>query len=551
MLNQTFHTAMLAWGSIFSLIATICISLSRNFNKEKRIWMTSMLVTCALLLAADSLAYAFRGDMSAIGYWIVRISNFLVFLLSDVILFMFNGYVCSYLFGKVNLKNDINSLPIIRIISVYAIAIVGIILVIVSLFTGLYYTIDAENLYHRSDFFFISLIPPAVGMILDLSLIIQYRKKVNKEILASLLIYIILPLVAEIIQAFYYGLSFINIAICISVIVMFAFAMVDQNRELAIREREATELKNSLKSAIDERERCYSAVAQIYLSMHLIDVKTGNFKTIKSSTDIENSKDAQAGDNFPVQIKTVMSKLSTERFRKAVIYFTDISTLNKRLSDKNIIEHVFLGNTSGWCRESFIRVDNDEQGNLWHVLFCVEIIDEAKRRENYLQYLAETDIMTGLKNRGTGEKQVKDLLNKSVSGLFCLIDCDNFKSINDEYGHSVGDKVIVNIAKCLKRSCRDKDIAFRLGGDEFAVYMPGILNVNSARGFINRFFDNVSKIKIPALGDKIISVSMGADFYRGKKITFDQLYKNADAAMYESKKQSGSKATVYRHSIAN
>ncbi|MGN0812146.1 MAG: GGDEF domain-containing protein [Candidatus Coproplasma sp.] len=543
--SQGLHTAMLAWGSIFSLIATVCLFLTRKFNKQRRIWMTCMLLTCTLLLASDALAYAFRGDTSSLGYYVVRISNCAVFMLSDVILFFFNGYVACYLFGKAFIKDGNNKLLSARLIAVYALAVVGIILVIISQFTGLYYSIDANNIYHRSDLFFISLVIPAIGMLIDLSLIIQYRKNISKGILAALLLYLILPLIAECIQIFWYGPSLINLSICIAVMIMFAFAIVDQNKVLNVKEKEALELKNSLKSAIDEKERCYSAVAQIYLSMHLIDVKTGNFKTIKSADSIEQNKDDTQGDFFPVQIKHVMEKLATERFKKAVLFFTDISTLDKRLAGKDVIEHVFLGNSSGWCRESFIRVDSDEEGKLWHVLYCVEVIDEAKRREHYLQHLAETDIMTGLINRGTGEKKVKELLNKNVYGLFCLIDCDNFKAINDEFGHNVGDKVIVNLANCLKKSCKEKDIVFRLGGDEFAVYMPGLLSKSVAESFFLRFFDNLSKIKIPQLCDRKISVSMGADFFKGKKISFDSLYKNADMAMYESKKVAGCKGTVY------
>ncbi len=53
--------------------------------------------------------------------------------------------------------------------------------------------------------------------------------------------------------------------------------------------------------------------------------------------------------------------------------------------------------------------------------------------------------------------------------------CDKFKSINDTYGHAVGDKVIIAIADTLRKSCRDDDVVLRLGGDEFAVFIPGML----------------------------------------------------------------------------
>ena len=208
---------------------------------------------------------------------------------------------------------------------------------------------------------------------------------------------------------------------------------------------------------------------------------------------------------------------------------------------------MFLSTTSGWCRDSFIKVDYDEDGRLWHVLFCVEVIDEVKRRENYLQYLAETDLMTNITNRGTGEKLVKDLLARKVSGLFCLIDCDNFKSINDKYGHNIGDKVLVALAKCLTKTCKETDVVFRLGGDEFAVYSTDYLTEMQAQQFFEKLFDNVDKLKIPKYDELKICISVGAALFVGGKASFDQLYKQADIAMYESKKIEGSKATIFQN----
>lgn len=77
----------------------------------------------------------------------------------------------------------------------------------------------------------------------------------------------------------------------------------------------------------------------------------------------------------------------------------------------------------------------DEDGSLPHVLYCVECIDDQKKREDKLLYLAQTDIMTGISNRRSGEKMIERVLNNKVSGMLCLVDCDKFKSINDTYGH--------------------------------------------------------------------------------------------------------------------
>ena len=183
-----------------------------------------------------------------------------------------------------------------------------------------------------------------------------------------------------------------------------------------------------------------------------------------------------------------------------------------------------------------------------HVLYCIEGIEEEKKRENRLLYLAQTDLMTGICNRGSGEHRISELLQKKTGGLLCLLDCDKFKMINDTYGHSVGDKVIIALAETLQKSCRDQDVVMRLGGDEFAVYIPGLLNSKTAERFFQRLFENIRKISIAEMKQKNIVISLGACFYEGKEsISFDQLYKKADIAMYQSKKHQGYWATIYGH----
>lgn len=224
----------------------------------------------------------------------------------------------------------------------------------------------------------------------------------------------------------------------------------------------------------------------------------------------------------------------------------DITTVEDRLRGKNTIVHEFTGKVSGWCRERFIPVDYDDDGRLWHVLYCVENIDEEKRRENRLMYLAQTDLMTGIRNRGSGENKITEYLIRKQCGLLCLLDCDKFKSINDTYGHAVGDKVIIAIADTLRKSCRDDDVVLRLGGDEFAVFIPGMLDKERAEAFFDRLFSNIEHIDIAEMNGKHILLSLGACFYDGMDcITFDQLYRRADTAMYDSKKKQGYSATIF------
>lgn len=239
--RQSLHIALLLWGFIFCLIAALCMFMSKNFDKEKRIWLLHMQLACAILLVSDALAWGYRGTLGDIGYYMVRFSNFFVFLFSDIILFLFHGYVCCYLFGK-----EKDKYQLFRVKAVYGIALVGMALVVVSQYTGLYYTFDNNNYYHRSPAFLISMILPAVGMLFDLWLIVQFRRALSHQIFVSMLSYIALPLCATVVQTFYYGISLINIAISISMILMFVVATVEQNQMLARKEKEATDLRISI-----------------------------------------------------------------------------------------------------------------------------------------------------------------------------------------------------------------------------------------------------------------------------------------------------------------
>lgn len=288
----------------------------------------------------------------------------------------------------------------------------------------------------------------------------------------------------------------------------------------------------------------YSALAGIYLSMHIINLKTGEFHEIKS-TDFIRDNMIKGEHTFAEQINSVMKILPSKKYVESVLEFVDISTLPERMKNKTTIVHEFLGNYSGWCRERFIRVDEDSNGELWHVVYAVEVIDAEKRKENRLLYLSETDLMTGIRNRGSGEKAIADLIKEETKGLMCLLDCDKFKNVNDTYGHVVGDAVIIAVARSLQSVCREHDICMRLGGDEFAMFIPGITETKDAESFTMRVFAKLKDIRIPEMGDEKIYVSMGEAFYKGEKdIDFDELYRHADSAMYKSKNNTGYCATL-------
>ena len=290
-----------------------------------------------------------------------------------------------------------------------------------------------------------------------------------------------------------------------------------------------------------------ASYADLYISMHLINLNENSINEISKnpkydliSTDSTNNADSQL-ENAVRQIVALESL-------KTMLDFVAMDTLIERFQKNRVIQQEFRTREYGWCKAYFIVIDDNKNQEISEVIFAIELIDEEKNRENELLYLSQTDLMTGLKNRGTGEKAVQDLMAQGVEGMFCLLDADKFKSINDNYGHTVGDKVIKAIAECMKKTFRNTDITMRLGGDEFAVYVVGVIDEIRGELFIEDFFDEINNIEIPELGNRKISVSLGSAFFRVKeKLSFDELYKRADSATYESKKVQGNFHTTFKN----
>lgn len=209
-------------------------------SPHKRKLLLYMELSGAVLVGMDACAWAFRGYPGDIGYWMVRISNFMVFFMSDVILLIVHEYVCMNIFAE-HLEYDEKDLKAhilkihkepFRVRIVYSVTIIGMVLVVISQFTNLYYYFDEHNFYHRNTFYFVSLLVGFIAMSLDASLLIQNRTKMKKIVFVSLLSYLAFPFLAAVCMVFYYGISLLNISIVLSFMFMFVGAMIEQGEEL-------------------------------------------------------------------------------------------------------------------------------------------------------------------------------------------------------------------------------------------------------------------------------------------------------------------------------
>ena len=142
-----------------------------------------------------------------------------------------------------------------------------------------------------------------------------------------------------------------------------------------------------------------------------------------------------------------------------------------------------------------------------------------------------TDALTGLHNRDYLEKRLQELLDNGHAGALFMIDLDNFKEINDTYGHIVGDKTLQIFAEVLKTYSREDDIICRLAGDEFVTFYPELTSreiaAKKAAEIIHLFSEKMSSLGYAG----VVSVSIGIMMAKGDE-DFVSLYNNADKSLY-------------------
>ncbi|MEG2597214.1 MAG: diguanylate cyclase, partial [Oscillospiraceae bacterium] len=157
------------------------------------------------------------------------------------------------------------------------------------------------------------------------------------------------------------------------------------------------------------------------------------------------------------------------------------------------------------------------------------------REYNDLSEQVKTDLMTGLLNRVSAEETIVQYLEKASDPCaMVMLDIDNFKKINDTYGHNYGDKVICAVAENLRLFFRKEDIIARMGGDEFAVFIGNISHIALVENKARQFCASMSQIRI---GDKDVEITCSAGIAMSSKIanSFETLYQNSDKALYNAK----------------
>ena len=185
------------------------------------------------------------------------------------------------------------------------------------------------------------------------------------------------------------------------------------------------------------------------------------------------------------------------------------------------------------------------------VIAFVLLLFRQLRIRKKLILLTRTDALTGIANRSTlfeqGEKMVANFTEQPEELSILLLDLDHFKKINDNFGHHVGDEVLILVSDLLKETMRSRDLLSRFGGEEFVALLP-FADSNKAKAIAMRINDKIAQYDFSSLVLQTkVTFSIGVATMTDNQMSFDDLLHNADLAMYQAKEQGRNTVVCYQN----
>jgi len=240
------------------------------------------------------------------------------------------------------------------------------------------------------------------------------------------------------------------------------------------------------------------------------------------------------------------------------IYEKDLTSRTNKLQEimserKDATDFQFLTKSGKirWLRTTgrLILKDNRVMG----VRGALADITERKLAEEELVYMATHDQLTGLSNRALFNDRLAVELTHARRNpkklAVMLLDLDEFKEINDAFGHSFGDKLLKAVSRCLSGLLRESDTVARMGGDEFLLLLSEVVHVDDVANIAQKIIDAIQKPILVDGHELNITTSLGIAVYPEGGQDADTLIKNADIAMYYVKKYGRNGYQLYSSNI--
>lgn len=414
--GYSVQLAFLLFEAALCFVLTPLYLVSKDPLRVRKIAIVCLNLTCGVMLLCEYLFYKYNGSTSSTDVMIMHFINFSVYMLIVLMLFFYAMLVFLKLFGRFDFKRDMPCRN--RLIAVCGVIATGMILVIVSQFTGIYYYFDSNNMYQRGPLFWLSGVFPTIGAVIVVSVIINHGEKITRIQRLILISYLVLPLVGEIIQFAFFGNSLMNMLMGLSVLLMFFESFVDKEKEIVratktevrtglANEHGCIEWLNKMKGS--EEIKKYAAV--------FFDLR--KFSDINRFYGIENGNRILANFSNIMQSKIEKDEIVGRQFGNQFVAIVKNSKLDEFLNILTEVEVPFADSDTGIenkvtlsSRIGVYDIDRSDLDGEDILVFAAQALIIAKSKDNdeivwltkeILDSLAErkkleSDIKFGLKN---------------------------------------------------------------------------------------------------------------------------------------------------------
>ncbi|WP_438969681.1 diguanylate cyclase [Methylophaga sp.] len=235
------------------------------------------------------------------------------------------------------------------------------------------------------------------------------------------------------------------------------------------------------------------------------------------------------------------SESSKKKIKKALLKQHDI-----RITLRNYTK----SGKEYWIDVSIVPL-RDDTGSVTHYAAIQREVTEQKRKESHLEHLSTTDALTGAGNRRALDEKLDALFSeRRKQAEFCLlvIDIDNFKPINDKFGHPAGDRYLIELVKTLKSLLRENDFIARTGGEEFCIILPNT-DIDSASISAERLRKAIEQLEVTESVENYqiqATISLGVSQRTIHDESVESIFERADKALYEAKESGKNQYKISR-----
>ena len=234
------NLAMESWGLLFCLLAAAILLVASHIDSRTKRYFLEIFTFLFLNLLANMGGLLLRGRSDMLGRTLLRIANFTEYFWGDVLTLVLTLYLL-YLIDHGERKPT----QIWRRVA-WVIFAIAVVLLIMSQFTGIFYSVDVDGIYHRGPLFWLSQVIAIGTLLLDMALVIHYRKRLSRTERISFCVYICVPILAIILQLFFYGVYFLLLASTLAAVFMLGAIILEQTEQYYHAEQELAQMRAAI-----------------------------------------------------------------------------------------------------------------------------------------------------------------------------------------------------------------------------------------------------------------------------------------------------------------